>query len=261
MAHQILYQTPAFDEIIFSYLTRSGKPVDGFLGTAIPANRRAAEAWIVWLDKHGSDLDLLATWSWMTAEKLSGRPSAVQLAGILWDRKSYRAAQDLWVDWLDSPSSGYPHLQRLTNRRFDEEPSGSPFDWSALDSTPSVRILRHGGLEIQFAGTENTELSKVREFTTAPPGRYRFSAELEAKGLSTDQGPYFHVFQPSGHGVSVQTPQIKGDVGRSWMTLDFQVPPGNEALQIQIERHASQKFDNKISGILHVYQVSLVPVP
>jgi tetratricopeptide (TPR) repeat protein len=259
LAHRILNQTEAFDEIIFSYLTRSGKPVSGFLGTALPANRRAAQAWIIWLDKHGSEQDLLATWSWMKTQRLASQSSAVRLAGILWDRKSYRAAQDLWADWLGPTRDGYPNLQRLANRHFEEKPGESPFDWAALGSLRSVRIIRHDGLEIQFLGQENIEFSGAREFTAVPPGRYRFSAEIQGEGLSTDQGAYFRIFNPSGPGVNVQTSEIKGDVGRSWIKLDFQVPVGSEALEIQIERHASQKFDNKIVGTLHVYQVSLVP--
>jgi hypothetical protein len=259
LTHRILDQTSEFDEIIFSYLTGLGIPVSGVLGTAVPVNRRAAQAWIAWLNKYGSDQDLLATWSWMKAEGLSNRTTAIQLAAIFWDRKSYRPAQDLWVDWLGSTPDGYPDLQRLANRRFEEEPSGSPFDWAALDGTSSVSILRQHGLEIQFLGTENSEFAGVREFTTVPPGRYEFAAEIQGEGLSTDEGPHFQIFNPSGGGVNVQSVEIKGDVKRSWIRLDFLVPPGNEALEIQIARHASQRYDNKIAGTLRIYQVSLVP--
>jgi hypothetical protein len=260
LSHQILDQTPAYDDVIFSYLTRDARPISQFLGTAVPAKMRTARAWIGWLERQGSDQDLLTTWQWMQEQRLCSASAAAQMAGILWDRKLYRIAQALWADSPGTGQDGYPRLQLVANRFFKKAPDGGPFDWTLPASGPSARIVQENGLEIQFPGKENTNFSGVHEFTAAPPGRYRFSAEIQAAGLSTDQGLYFHIFNPSGGGVNVQTQQIKGDVERSWIHLNFQVPTGSDAMEIQIERQPSQKFDNKLAGTLHVYQVSVVPV-
>jgi hypothetical protein len=167
----------------------------------------------------------------------------------------------VWGDWLGPGHDGYLHPQRLANARFAEEPNGSPFDWT-LAAAPAVEIARHDGLGVRFLGKENSDFAPVSQFATVSPGRYRFSAEIGAEGITTDQGPFFHVFDPvNPNRLSVQTPPLLGSVARSWVTVDLQVPAGTEALQVRIERRPSLRFDSKIAGTLHVYQVSLVPLP
>jgi hypothetical protein len=260
LTKRILGQTDAFDQVLFSYLTRSGVPVSRLAGAAVPAVPRAAGAWFSWLRESGSDADLRELWSWMRKNQLVDPRSARDFAWAFWQRKAFTAAQDAWADWLPLSHIGYLHPQRLANVGFEDEPDGSPFDWTL---TPAVgaEIRRSGGLDIHFSGTANIDFSNVRQFTTVNSGRYRFSAEIEADGVTTDQGPFFRIFDPVNPGrLNVQSPPAKGTIARSWITLDVPVAPGTHALQIQIERRPSQKFDNKIAGTLHVYRVSLLPL-
>ena len=74
-------------------------------------------------------------------------------------------------------------------------PIRAPFDWM-LTPPASVELTRQDGLQIRFSGTDNVDFSQVRQFTTARAGRYRFSAEVQADGLTTDQRPFFHIFDP-----------------------------------------------------------------
>ena len=116
------------------------------------------------------------------------------------------------------------------------------------------------GLQIRFSGTDNVDFSQVRQFTTAKAGRYRFSAEVQADGLTTDQRPFFHIFDPfHPNAVDVTMEPLKYNVPRSWMTVQFTVPAGAEALAVQLERHPSHRFENRIAGTVHIYQVSLIP--
>ena len=114
--------------------------------------------------------------SWWTAR------SATDFAWAFWQRKAFTAAQDAWADWLASFAHGYLHPQRLANVRFEDEPNGSPFDWT-LTPAAGAEIRRSGGLDIHFSGTANIDFSNVRQFTTVNSGRYRFSAEIEAEAL------------------------------------------------------------------------------
>jgi hypothetical protein len=261
LTNQILRQTEAFDQVLFSYLTHSGLTVSRLAGIAVPAEPRAARSWFSWLRGNGSDADLRELWSWMRQNRLLDQNSALEFTWTFWQRKAFRTAQDVWVDWLGPSRGGYLHPQRLANLRFQDAPDGSPFDWT-LTPAPGVEIRRNDGLEIRFSGTENIAFANVRQFTTVSTGRYRFSARISAEDLTTDQGPFFHIFDPANPSrLSVESSPAKGTVAQSWITLDIRVPPGTEALQLQIERRVSQKFDNKIGGTLHVYQVSLLPVP
>jgi hypothetical protein len=260
MTNRILGQTEAFDQILFSYLTHSGLPVSKLAGVAVPPVPRAARSWFSWLRISGSDTDLLELWSWMRQNQLLDQKSATDFAWTFWQRKAFTAAQDAWADWLGPSLDGYLHPQRLANTRFRDAPNGSPFDWT-LTPAAGVEIRRNDGLDIRFSGTDNVGFSNVRQFTTVNSGYYRFSAEISADDVTTDQGPFFHVFDPVNPGrLSVESASAKGTVARSWIMLDVPVPAGTQALEIQMERRPSQKFDNKIGGTLHVYQVSLLPI-
>jgi hypothetical protein len=260
LTERILRQTDAFDQILFSYLTRSGLPVSRLAGVAVPALPRAASAWFAWLRGSGSDADLRELWSWMRRNQLVDRRLATEFAWAFWQRRAFAAAQDAWADWLVPSREGYLHPQRLANPRFEDEPNGSPFDWIFVPAA-GAEIRRNGGLDLRFSGTENLDFSNVRQFATVSGGRYRFSAEIEAEDITTDQGPFFHIFDPAHPGrLNVESSPVKGTAARSWIRLDVPVAPGTQALQIQIERRPSQKFDNKLGGTLHVYQTSLLPV-
>jgi hypothetical protein len=261
LANQVLQQTELFDQSLFNDLAHCGVPVFELLGSAVPATARAARSWLGYLYAQGSDQDLLETWAWMGANRLADQKSAVDVTRTLWQRKSFRSAQDVWADWLGPAHDGYLHPQRLADTRFADEPNGSPFDWT-LTAAPAVEFSRHDGLDVRFSGKENSDFAPVSQFATVSPGRYRFSAEIGADGITTDQGPFFHAFDPANPGrLSVQTPPVLGSVARSWVTADFAVPPGTEAIEVRIERRPSLRFDNKIAGVLHVYQVSLTPLP
>jgi len=258
MAREILLQTDAFDQILFADLMHSGAPISQLLGTTIPGTPRVARAWLEWVRGHGSTQELAATWAWIQQNRLADRKSAVDVTRALWERKALRTAQKIWAAWLGSERN-YLNPQRLANTRFENEPSGSPFDWK-LDAPESVQLLRQDGLEIRFSGTENVHFSHVSQFATVDAGRYRLSVEVRANGLTTDERPFFRVFDSVNPvRLDVATAPLPEKIPRSWLTLDFAVPRGTEAVQIQIERRPSHHFDNKISGTLHVYQVSLTP--
>ncbi len=196
----------------------------------------------------------------MRQNRILDQKSATEIAWALWRRKDFAAAQETWADWLGASQAGYLHPQRIAYGHFEDVPSRSPFDW-ALTQAAGVEIQRDDGLDIRFSGTANVDFSNVRQFTTVDAGRYLFSAEVRATDITTDQAPFFHIFDPTGAGrVNVESLQIKGTTARSWITVDVRVPSGTHALQIQLERRPSQKFDNKIGGSLHVYHVSLLPV-
>ncbi len=260
LSHRILEQTDAFDGILFSYLPNGDNSTLDLLGSAIPSKPRAARAWLSWLRANGSDQAVLQTWSWMKRNELCDHQSAVEAAWTLWDRHSFQAAQQVWVDWLGSQLGDYTNPEQVANRRFQNESQGGPFDWS-LETPASVIVSRKDGLEVQFQGTENVAFNHVRQTAVVKPGRYRFAAEIQADQLTTDQGPFFHIFDPlHPEKLQAETPAVAGTVARSWITVDFLVPQSTQAVMVELERRPSDRLDNKISGTLHVYQVSLLPV-
>ena len=254
LSARILSQTNSFDEIVFSYLLAANVPARTLLGTAVPATSRPAQAWLSWLRTHGSDQDVGETWAWMKGNRLVDEKSAGEVAWALWNRASYGMAYALWSDWLGA-------AQLLANTNFGAAPRATPFDW-AFSSGPAAAIVRTNGLEVRFAGTENVAFSQVRQFTVAAPGRYRFTAEVGSENLTTDQRPFFRIFDPADQGrLSVETGAVEETVAKTRIAVDFTVTSKAEPLAVELDRRPSERFDNRISGTLHVYQVSLVPIP
>jgi hypothetical protein len=260
LSRRILEQTDAFDAIVFSYFPRGNNFNAELLGNAIPAQTRAAQAWLLWVRSNGSDQAVLQTWSWMRRNGLCNSQSAVEAAWALWERHSFEAAQQLWVDWVGPKGGDYTHPQQVANRRFQSEPQGGPFDWS-LEVPASVAVSRNDGLEVRFQGTENVAFNHIRQTAVLKPGRYRFSAEIQADQLTTDQRPFFHIFDAVHQGrLQAETPAVDAMATRSWIAVDFVVPQSTQAIIMQLERRASERLDRNISGTLHIYQVSLLPV-
>jgi hypothetical protein len=257
---RILSQTNNFDGILFSYLRMSGEPVSRLLGTAVPPLPRAADSWLVWLRSQGSNQDILSTWTWMRRLDIAGEQSAADTAWTLWNRKAYKDAQELWVIWLGARQGDYLKPQLLTNTRFQQTPSGSPFDWN-FDRTKSVEFTRRDGLDIHFLGEENIDSVGIQQFTAPQAGRYTFSAEVSGNNITTDEGPFFKITDVENpERLSVQTRPITGTRCRSWISADFTVPAATRGLEVQLTRRSSFRFDNKIAGTLHIYQTSLVPL-
>ena len=194
----------------------------------------------------------------MIAGGLLDSKTSAGVAETLWERRAFGLAQQLWIGSLGSGRGDYLDPQRLWNRRFRDEPSGSPFDWTLNGSTADV-LLTGDELEIHFSGTANADDVDVHQFTTATAGRYRFSAEIAGEGLASEQLPSFHIFDPSAKPLlDVRMAPMSETVARSWVNLEFIVPPNVEALEIQLERRAPADFRNRIRGVLHVYEMSLV---
>jgi hypothetical protein len=258
LSARILSQTGAFDQIIFSYFKAARISTPELLGTAVPAEGRAARSWLDWVRANGSDEDLTDTWEWMKQNRLLDRSSAVDAVWTLWSRQSFRTARDLWRDWIGPNRGDESDGEEIVNGEFQAEPAGGPFDWT-LEAPGSGTVSRNDGLDVRFSGKENLAFSGVRQAVVVRPGRYRFTAELETADITTDEGPFFHIFDPANPGgVHVESRLFTGTMARSRISLDLAVPASTQALMVQLERRPSRRlYDNKIEGTLHVYRVSL----
>ena len=251
---RILRLTNLFDEILFSYLLAPGIPAGTLLGGAIPMDARPARSWLRWVSAHGQDQEAIATWVWMKKNRLLDEKLAGEVAWTLWNRRLYSTAWTLWRDDSANP-------QLLANNGFAAEPVDTPFDWT-LNSVPAAAIVRQDGLEIRFSGAENLAFFNVHQFAMANPGHYRFWAEVSSDSVSTDQRPFFRIYDPaeSGH-LSVLTAMVDSSAPKSRISAYFTVTGKPEPLLIELDRVPSQRFDNRIAGTFHVYRVSLERLP
>jgi len=251
---RILLQTDAFDELLYSYVRASAVPLPQLLGTVIPVNMRVAASWLNWEQRTASDHDVLDTWAWMRQHRLDSETAATQTVAVLWQRKNFIAAEDLWSDYTGTTQAR--RTQFLSNIRFESDPKRTPLDWD-LSGGDSVRYDRGGGLTVRFAGRDNLNFTGMQQRTVVAPGRYRFAAVISAEGITTDEGPYFRIADgENGHVLSESMP-ITGTVAKTQISLDFTVPPGTRIISVGLARRPSIKFDSKLAGALHIDSVSL----
>jgi hypothetical protein len=130
-------------------------------------------------------------------------------------------------------------------------------DW---DFGNAAEFELRDGLRIHFNGTEPGRIAVASQMTPVTPGMYRFSAVASATDITTDQGPFFRIFDADDpQRLDVQTRAFLGTMPRQTVSATFTVPAATRVVIIQIERHPSNKFDNKIKGDLQIYETSLTP--
>ena len=130
-------------------------------------------------------------------------------------------------------------------------------DWK-LERSTGVVIKRDDGLDIQFQGTENVTRVGLSQRVAILPGRYRLAAHLLAEDITTDEGVYWQVYDAENSiRLSVTGKPIRGTLDKSWMYLDFTAPRGTRAVEVAMYRRPSLRFDNKLGGRLHLFEVSL----
>ena len=138
-------------------------------------------------------------------------------------------------------------------------PSATPFDWD-LAPRPGLEYSRRDGLEVRFTGQENVTDAGVRQYALVAPGEYRLTAEVSTADISTDQGLSIQIADAEdATRLHAQVGPFLGTRSRSTSILDVTVPPGTQVLRVQLARKESLKFDNKLSGVLHIHRLALEP--
>lgn len=253
LGNRILQLTPAYNELIFSdYI---GTDTGEILRKGVPS--QSLPAYLAWAEGALPTTGLLEIWSWMRERKLTDASSASGLTTALCRRREYSTAARLWAEWLPAERrAGYTLSNFLSNPTF-AIPFKTPLDWT-MDSPSGMEGLHKDGLTVTFPGTVNLAYNNVRQLSAVMPGPYVFTAIVEGIGITTNEGPFFHLFDADHHGeFTVATEQIRGTTKRKTVEVRFVVRPETKALVTQLERRISEKLDNKIAGTLKVYEVTL----
>jgi O-antigen ligase len=160
-----------------------------------------------------------------------------------------------------------PEAQGVFNGDFEADPTGVLFDWRiepargvAIDFDRSAPYSGKRSLRVRFDGTANVREVGLQQQVYLRPGRYRISAQIRAKELSTDQGVFLRVAMvppSSAKGLDVSTDPVRGS--KDWTLIEgvFEGPPGGGLVRVTLARKPSLKFDNLLKGTVWVDEVSI----
>jgi hypothetical protein len=287
LVRHILELTPAYDNILFRYLARyrvqagngNGLEMQQVLQEAIPdpgegtggpvavrspaghasapeGEQRpkgdAARGWVAHLIAE-KDPEAGEAWRWLAGRGgVSSELRRQWVDYLVAVKRDFPAAVEAWKPVA---GAGYPGSTRLANGRFEQEPGGGRMNWT-LSPHPRVAVRRGEGLELLFDGKDNTAYANLTQQTFVPAGRWRFRAEAEARGLTTDQRPFFRIHDTFDAGrLDVVTPMAP-----EAMTVEFTSPAGGSWVTVILMRRPSEKFDSKIQGSLRLREVRIEPV-
>jgi hypothetical protein len=123
---------------------------------------------------------------------------------------------------------------------------------------------KHSGqrsLRLTFNGLQNVNFNDVCQYVAVQPSTsYRFSAWVQTRSLSTDQGVRFGLHSMSDSDNSIAwTDDVRGN--QPWTRVELPWTSGKDVqkLHLCVSRIPSAKFESKIAGSAWVDDVALVP--
>lgn len=279
LAKHILVLTPAYDGVLFRYLTKSTSGLtnaqtavipDPGTGSAAELAQRArmggghasapdgearpkgdaARAWVAYLiaERHPE-----AEQAWRWAEERGAVTPELRsqwLDYLVNVKKDYARAQEVWA--TGNPEEGYPNRNRIYNGAFGREFAAGRMNWN-VSPHPHVTVTRADGLTVTFDGKENTAYGHLVQQTFLPAGRWRFEAETTSDGLTTNKRPFFRIYDTfDPRRLDISTPMAPEK-----MAVEFTVPAGGSLASVMLMRQQSEKFDNQIAGTLRIRQVRI----
>jgi hypothetical protein len=152
---------------------------------------------------------------------------------------------------------------------FESNFVGGGFTWRYSSFVNGVVITldakeKHSGeqsLRLTFNGLSNVNFNDVCQYTPVQPSTsYRFSAWVQTRSLSTDQGVRFALHSIGDASSPIAwTDDVKGT--QPWTKVELPWTSGKDVreLQLCVSRNPSAKFDSKIRGSAWIDDVALLP--
>lgn len=156
----------------------------------------------------------------------------------------------------------------ITNGSFEFPALNGGLDWRVNPvegAVVSADSQEHsdgaGSLRIEFDGTRNLNYGEVFQYVLVQPEQhYRFSGDMRVRGITTDNGPRFDLFDAYDMGIlHYATEGMTGTSGWTERRIDFKTNRQTGLLIVRVARPPSRKFDNRIAGTVWIDRLSLRP--
>jgi tetratricopeptide (TPR) repeat protein len=259
------------EQQVFSLATQAAPDRDVVLNEVLPARASFLIDYLNFQSTAGNVDAAKAVWARLLESK---QPFELHQAFPYFDslihHKDLDAASEEWAELGDRfPSQIRERTSAgnlVTNGDFAFDVLNGGFDWRVnpvQGATVSIQQASSGGagsLQIEFDGSRNLEYEDVLQLVRVQPRtRCQFSAQIRGRGITTDSGPRFQVFDIANIAkLFAATENLVGTFDWSTEALNFQTAPETRLLVVRLARPASSKLDNKISGTVWIRRVSLV---
>jgi Flp pilus assembly protein TadD len=224
------------------------------------------------LSDQGRTTEALIVWDRLVAAQPELSLNEIySLANALRDKREYAEAALVWKQGTQLAGLGNlgdPAASVLWDGGFESGFNNFTYSWTFPATVHGVQIQRdskekHSGqysLRLTFDGKSDVSFSDVcHRVPVAPSTNYQFSAWVQTRDLTSDQGLRFRIQSSSSAYAPVITPEIHGT--HSWTEMETVWTADAEAHEayVCIVRLPSDQPDNRIRGTAWVDDVALVP--
>ncbi len=270
--HHAVQSDPRLLTLAISRVWRSSHDVNILLDQILPAN---VDAYIQALNFFASIRQpdaALSVWRRLTSlGQIVALPRTFPFFEELIQDDRSADARQVWIEALTA--AGLPRDEPLNHslvwngdfaRDFDNGGLGwrwQPYLGGAIDfdSAPPSDGVR--SVRLQFNGGTNLTLAQPVQYVPVEPGvTYEFHAYMRTEDITTESGIRFSITDPNHDGaLDLHTENMTGSHG--WTSVDLVVTsaPSTHFLLIRVVRDRSRLFDNKLSGLVWIADVSMVP--
>jgi len=211
-------------------------------------------SWLAYLDQliNAREVDVaLSLWEQMEeSDNPPGKDLRLRFCQFLIDNGRLSPAKALWKSWKQDDLMG------IYDGGFEAVPLNRAFGWSVgrhqeVNIERSLESPYEGShcLYVHFRGTQNVTFNHVTQIVPVEPGqKYVLRFAWRSRNLTTDQGVFVDVSGFRCDGLNVQSEPAIGSSHWTKEEVSLSVPEACQAIQIQVRRKESLKFDSKISG-------------
>lgn len=272
--HQALATDPTLIPLAISRIWDAEPDVHVILRDVLPAGEEARfQALDFFAARH--DQAAFETWQEITAlaktKQISIQNALPFLQELIVTDQS-AAAERIWREALAAAGwheAGPTDGSVIWNGGFEEPIVNGGLDWR-LEQIPGAYIsidsaIYHSGqksLRVDFTGGVNLDFWNAHEYVPVEPlTHYVFQYFIRTQAISTESGMRFEIEDPNDKGAYALTSDLTGT--NSWTPIHADITTGRDThfLDVRLRRLPSRLFDNKLSGIVWVDDVSLRQAP
>ncbi len=253
---RILHLAPSYAQGILESYTSSSYRLMDTLNYGLPPDPAIGRAYFRILLRGNEPDTIRQAWTWLSERKIPDRELTDLYIDYVVKNQDYGQAHELRLAGLGAKHGNYLSTEFIYNGGFEDEPSGSIFDWrisraKGVDVARDTDTARSGkySLRIEFPGATNIAYRHVAQDTLLGMGAYRFRAFLRTEDISTDKGIAIRIYDADSPGrLNYLSEQLTGTNGWTELRAELVVGEDTERVRIEVVRDKSEKFDNLIKG-------------